>query len=58
MNAVLIAWPMIQDTRPVEEYGVSHLPGAIQIAPGETPDLDKLGIPPDSTGRPHPQVHI
>lgn len=38
----------------MEEYSVSHLPEAVQIAPGETPDLDKLRISPDSIGRPHP----
>ena len=40
---------LLQDTRPVEEYQVSHLPGAVQVDPQEECSIDTLRITPDST---------
>ena len=47
--ALNVSYP--QDTRPLEEYQVSHLPGAVQIDPHEeAPSLERLGISPDAKG--------
>ena len=36
-----------QDTRPKEEYDVSHLSGAIQVDPHQEHSLDSLGVNAD-----------
>lgn len=43
----------LQDTRPLEEYQVSHLPGALQVDPQEESSLETLGISPNSTSELH-----
>lgn len=46
---------IMQDTRPVEEYQVSHIPEAVQVDPGGECELTSLGISVDiaTTGRLH-----
>ena len=41
---------VLQDTRPLEEYKVSHIPGAMRVDPDAEPELQALGIVPGSTG--------
>ncbi len=42
---------IVQDTRPVEEYQVSHIPNAIQVDPEADCDLNSTGIKPGATGK-------
>ena len=49
-SIITLAHLVPQDTRPLEEFNVSHLPGAIRVDPGRQPSLDGMGIAPSSTG--------
>lgn len=40
----------VQDTRPPEEYNVSHLPGAVCVDPDGQHLLESLHMPPNSRG--------
>lgn len=40
----------MQDTRPEEEYRVSHMPGSVRVDPDAEPDLGKLGVTEDTPG--------
>ena len=40
----------MQDTRPPEEYNVSHLPGAVRVDPNTQHLLESLHIPPNTRG--------
>ena len=41
----------VQDVRPEEEFSVSHIPGAVRVEPGTQPDIQAIGITPNTTGK-------
>ena len=55
-NSFPIDLLFVQDTRPPEEYNVSHLPGVVRVDPDAQHLLESLHIPPNSRGAlPHPR---
>ena len=47
---MILAILVLQDTRPLEEYHVSHLPGAVQVDPNDDSSLKTVSLSPDSRG--------